>query len=201
MVTYLIVGAGAIGTVVAEELAEQGHSVRLLSRRGTGPEHAADRTSRGRRVRRRYRDPAREGRGRDLQLRQSGVPPLADRLATYRERDARRRRRERRRSRHPQQSLRLRSTDRSDDAARPAQRHVRKGPGARDDVARRQTCARRGPSPGHGGAGLGLHRSSLRELSRTAHPAHHRRARAVRSSATSTHRTVGTTPRTSRARW
>ncbi len=39
MGTYLIVGAGAIGTVVADELAEQGHDVRLLSRRGVGPEH------------------------------------------------------------------------------------------------------------------------------------------------------------------
>jgi nucleoside-diphosphate-sugar epimerase len=39
MGTYLIVGAGAIGTVVAGELAQQGHFVRLVSRRGTGPEH------------------------------------------------------------------------------------------------------------------------------------------------------------------
>ena len=39
MGTYLIVGAGAIGSVVAEELAQQGHEVRILSRRGTGPEH------------------------------------------------------------------------------------------------------------------------------------------------------------------
>ena len=40
MGTYLIVGAGAIGSVVAEQLTEQGHAVRVLSRRGTGPEHA-----------------------------------------------------------------------------------------------------------------------------------------------------------------
>ena len=39
MSTYLVVGAGAIGTVVATQLADQGAAVRLLSRRGAGPEH------------------------------------------------------------------------------------------------------------------------------------------------------------------
>lgn len=40
MQTYLIVGAGAIGSVVSTQLADQGHQVRLLSRRRTGPQHA-----------------------------------------------------------------------------------------------------------------------------------------------------------------
>jgi nucleoside-diphosphate-sugar epimerase len=38
MGSYLIVGAGAIGSVVAGQLAQDGHQVRLLSRRGTGPD-------------------------------------------------------------------------------------------------------------------------------------------------------------------
>ena len=39
MGTYVIVGAGAIGSVVAQQLADAGDDVRLVSRRGTGPAH------------------------------------------------------------------------------------------------------------------------------------------------------------------
>src|SRR5262245_37686241 len=39
MGTHIVVGAGAIGAGVARQLAEQGHTVRLVSRRGTGPSH------------------------------------------------------------------------------------------------------------------------------------------------------------------
>ena len=38
MSTYLIIGAGAMGTAVAEQLADQGHQVRVMTRRGTGPD-------------------------------------------------------------------------------------------------------------------------------------------------------------------
>ena len=41
MGTYVIVGAGAIGSVVAQRLADVGHDVRLLSRRGAGPAHGS----------------------------------------------------------------------------------------------------------------------------------------------------------------
>ena len=39
MSRYLIIGAGAIGSAVAEQLADQGHEVRLMTRSGTGPDH------------------------------------------------------------------------------------------------------------------------------------------------------------------
>ncbi len=38
---HVIVGAGPVGTTTALELARQGHQVRLVSRSGSGPEHAA----------------------------------------------------------------------------------------------------------------------------------------------------------------
>ncbi|MFC0624905.1 NAD-dependent epimerase/dehydratase family protein [Kribbella deserti] len=38
--SYLVVGAGPIGSAVAEQLAEQGERVRVVSRRGIGPDHA-----------------------------------------------------------------------------------------------------------------------------------------------------------------
>ncbi|HEX2248036.1 MAG TPA: NAD(P)H-binding protein, partial [Arthrobacter sp.] len=36
---YIVTGAGPIGWTVAEQLAGQGHQVRLLTRSGSGPEH------------------------------------------------------------------------------------------------------------------------------------------------------------------
>jgi nucleoside-diphosphate-sugar epimerase len=41
MSEHVIVGAGAVGTATALLLAERGEQVRLVSRRGTGPEHPA----------------------------------------------------------------------------------------------------------------------------------------------------------------
>jgi nucleoside-diphosphate-sugar epimerase len=38
---HVIVGAGPVGTAVARLLVEQGHRVRIVSRRGGGPEHAS----------------------------------------------------------------------------------------------------------------------------------------------------------------
>jgi nucleoside-diphosphate-sugar epimerase len=39
MTQYVITGAGPVGWTVAEQLAERGHSVRILTRSGNGPEH------------------------------------------------------------------------------------------------------------------------------------------------------------------
>ncbi|HEX6499643.1 MAG TPA: NAD-dependent epimerase/dehydratase family protein [Micromonosporaceae bacterium] len=41
MSLHVIVGAGPVGTATAQLLAEHGHRVRVVSRRGTGPEHPA----------------------------------------------------------------------------------------------------------------------------------------------------------------
>ena len=41
MDVQLVIGAGAIGTATAQLLAERGQRVRLVTRRGGGPEHPA----------------------------------------------------------------------------------------------------------------------------------------------------------------
>src|SRR5262245_66204399 len=41
MARHVIVGAGAVGTATATLLAERGEQVRVITRRGTGPEHPA----------------------------------------------------------------------------------------------------------------------------------------------------------------
>src|SRR5215510_4197994 len=41
MSLHVIVGAGAVGSWVGRLLAERGDRVRMISRRGTGPEHPA----------------------------------------------------------------------------------------------------------------------------------------------------------------
>ena len=40
MSTHLVIGAGSVGTAVATQLASAGEHVVLVSRRGSGPEHA-----------------------------------------------------------------------------------------------------------------------------------------------------------------
>ena len=40
MSLHVIVGAGPVGTATARLLAERGEVVRVVTRRGTGPEHA-----------------------------------------------------------------------------------------------------------------------------------------------------------------
>ena len=39
--THVVIGAGPVGWTVAEQLVAQGHSVRILTRSGTGPDHPA----------------------------------------------------------------------------------------------------------------------------------------------------------------
>ncbi|MGC1212288.1 MAG: FAD-dependent monooxygenase, partial [Micromonospora sp.] len=41
MALHVIVGAGPVGTATARLLAERGERVRVVTRRGTGPEHPA----------------------------------------------------------------------------------------------------------------------------------------------------------------
>src|SRR5690349_19801462 len=41
MALHVIVGAGAVGTATATLLAERGEQVRMVTRRGSGPEHPA----------------------------------------------------------------------------------------------------------------------------------------------------------------
>ena len=36
---YIVTGAGPVGTTIAEQLAGQGHRVRILTRSGSGPDH------------------------------------------------------------------------------------------------------------------------------------------------------------------
>ena len=37
---YVVTGAGPVGSAIAEQLADQGHEVRVLTRSGSGPDHA-----------------------------------------------------------------------------------------------------------------------------------------------------------------
>ncbi len=78
---HVVVGAGPVGSAVAEILAEQGHRVRVVTRSGSGPESpqvervradAAD-AARLQRARRRI--------GRPLQLRQPALQPVEPGLA------------------------------------------------------------------------------------------------------------------------
>ncbi len=58
MALHVIVGAGPVGTATANLLAERGEQVRVVTRRGTGPEHPVDRAGGRRRRRRRTGSPS-----------------------------------------------------------------------------------------------------------------------------------------------
>ena len=153
--------------MVAEELAAAGPAVRLLSRRGTGPEHeliervagdASDAST-----------VTRHAKGTDAIFNCANPayhrwptdwPPIANAILGAAEGSG-------------ASLVTLNNLYAYGQPNGPMTPHdplsadVREGPSARHHVARRQARARRGPSPGHGSAGLGLHRSSVRELSRT----------------------------------
>ncbi|CAA9243042.1 MAG: Nucleoside-diphosphate-sugar epimerases, partial [uncultured Blastococcus sp.] len=121
---------------------------RALDRRGGAP-------AGGRRQRRRA-DRGRPRRGRSLQRRQPGLPPVARRLAARRGGPARRGGAHRGGPGHHVQPLRLRPPDGTDDAGGAAGRHRPQGPGADPDVAGGAGRARVRPGAGDRGACGGL---------------------------------------------
>ena len=110
---HVIVGAGPVGTALAERAARRGEHVRVVTRSGSGvdgteqvaptPPTPTASTELARR------------RRRDLQLRQPAVRPVGEDVAADRRRAARRRRGQRRGAGHHRQPLRLRPGRRPDD--------------------------------------------------------------------------------------
>ena len=162
MSEHVIVGAGAVGSATALLLAERGEHVRVISRRGTGPEHPAiERVAADATDAERLTELA-SGAAALYNCASPPVPPVVHRLAAAGRGAADRGRAQRRCAGHHEQPVRLRT--RSTGRSPRRRRSQPPTPSSRlraRDVAGRARRARGRPHPRDRGPRQRLHRAEL----------------------------------------